>query len=83
MVSMPPAQEVQTPSGPGSLLASLQPHLEASQSLAKINHWQLLKSSLHVQISLLESSFLPQNNAVHTLGLTQTPAPVESNTQTT
>ena len=58
------------------------PHLEAPRFLTKINYWQLLKSPLDVQFSVLESSFLPQNNAAHILGLTQTPAPVGSNTQT-
>ena len=61
----------------------LNPDLEAPRSLAKINYWQLLKSPLHVQFSLLESSFLPRANAAHTPGLTQIPAPVGSNTQTT
>ena len=36
-----------------------------------------------MQFSLLESSFLPENDAAHILGPTQTPAPVGSNTQTT
>lgn len=61
----------------------LNPDLEAPRSLAKVNYWQLLKSPLHVQFSLLESSFLPRANAAHTPGFTQIPAPVGSNTQTT